>query len=120
MKRYTALFCNEIDGKKEYNEIDLFANTSKEIKSIDGFRSIVSSENVTHPSPEIMQRALISMSVNVAEFYKCCDSIKKYFDEEEEKLILAGDEGALKRREAREKREREAEAKRAKKAKKKK
>lgn len=130
MQKYLVLMATEAkdengNDKTVYEEKVFFAETQKEIKALTGFRAVVTSEYVNHPSPEVMQRTLIAMGVDLVKFYSECEKTATELDKAEAELCAAGDEAALKRKARREaqlaeseKRKAEREAKKAKEAKK--
>lgn len=96
MRKYTALICTEKDGAKSYSEHVYFAENSKDIKALDGFRSIISAERVRHPSPDTMQRAVLYFHMerdsegnpipapDLATFYAMCDTLTASSENAEE------------------------------------
>lgn len=82
MKKYIVLMHvakRDAEGnptsEMEYKELPFFGTDSKQIKALEGYKNITSSERVTHPSPEVMQRALIANNVDLTAFYSDCDTI---------------------------------------------
>lgn len=126
MQKYLVLMATDENGQTKYTEQYFFAESQKEIKALEGFRTVISSEYVSHPSPEVLQRTLIAMGVNLIDFYTSCEKTAQEIEAAEEALCNAGDEAALKRRARKEaqlaeseKRRAASEAKKAKDAKKK-
>lgn len=125
MKKYTVLFNLGTDENPNFAIRPVFAETSADIKKLDGFLTVKSSERVNHPTPEVMQRVILAYEmeantpsaegedtpapITLAAFYERCDVVAKAMAEEaakrdaemsdEERAKLA--EAAAKREEKR-------------------
>lgn len=69
---------------EELKELVFFGEKQKDVKNIDGFVAIVKTETARHPKPEIMQRVLIAMGVDLATFYNHCDELTTAVENQEE------------------------------------
>jgi len=83
MKQFTIIYRDENGNLQERV---FFAATSKEVKSINGFVAITKTERVKHPSPEIMQRAILNYQeqpelLNLPNFYATCRHIENEMKE---------------------------------------
>lgn len=127
MRKLTVLFCHEKyeneDGTgelvKTFSEEIVFSEKANDVKKLPGFRSIVTNEYVSHPTPAAMQGAVQFFASNpneplsLATFYETCEKAQNELDAYEAELVAKGDPAAVKRAEKKAK----AEAEKAKKSK---
>lgn len=78
MKKYTVV--TKVNG--DFKELVYYAENTKDIKALEGFVAISKTERVKHPSPEIMQRAIIGLGGDLVKFYNLCDKIAEAITEE--------------------------------------
>lgn len=72
----------------ELKELVFFGEKQSDIKKISGFVAIVKEERIQNPKPEIMQRVLISMGVDLASFYKNCEDLSFELEKQEEQKTV--------------------------------
>ena len=88
MKKFTILV-KEDDN--QYTEKIVFATSKKECKAIFSPTAIIEESNVKHPSPEVLQRVLLTAQIDgelldLVTFYTNCEIVRNLIESEQTTL----------------------------------